>query len=341
MEGIVTQIRVAAEVNDEVTPLIDERMLGIANEVTGRPGAFFQSLGETALLAENRPDSIKHNKTLLTPNAYNTAETNERLSYLDFLFDGEVESITDKFTNFTDEHKVFERIVPAKERAGEKFLFVFDHSEMANLGYAAGFMHLAAREQGVDRLEDHLGIVVGRPVGYFTFNDENVIDGILRKVGSVIKTFPKTGGEAMSEDLEELRLFRAYCNRKTKQTFTEFLDTHDGKIMIMAPSGAEDVYDKTLKRSVMETFGKGSSEMMIEASQTGATVVPVSFARHAGGSIVEFCQPVEPGKLTTIADCHEVGRTIASVATLARGKASARHPDDNWYKTPVVYKSAS
>ena len=341
VEEFYTQVRVLGELTRRCTPLIDERFMAMAERVTG-PGAFFQALGREALEAASRPDSIKHNMTLLTPNAYSSREVDERIGYLDFLLPGEVTQVTDKFNNLADDHNIYQRLRSTPVKPGETFVHVWDHSEMANLGYAAGFSHLSAREHGIDRLEDHLVTVVGRLVGYFTFNGENVMDGVLRKVGSVIKTFPSGGSESLDEEeLRDLELFRKYSNHRTKQVFNELLESRDGKLFHVAPSGEEDKFDKLNDRITMRAFGKGTCELLISASEKGATIIPGCFDRHEGGSIVEFGEPIEPGELRSIEDCHEIGRNIAALGTLARGVASAEHPDDKWYKSPVVYRSTA
>lgn len=339
-EDTLTQTLIALELTKTCTPLIDERMMTMAERATSRPDSFFQALGRDALEIGKRPDSINHAMTLLAPNAYSTSEVDERIGYLDFLFPGEVEMLAGKFNDFADDNNLFERLRSTPDKRGETFVHVWDHSELANLGYAAGGSHLSAREHGIDRLEDHLAVVVGRLVGYFEFNGENVMDGILRKVGSVIKTFPKGGSEALDEnEMRDLELFRKLANHRTKQAFGELLESRDGKLIHMAPSGEEDKLDKETGITSMRTFGKGTCDLLIEASQSGVTIIPGCFDRHAGGSVIEFADPVPAGELQNVEDCHEIGRIIAASGTLAKGAASAEHPDDLWYKSPVVYRS--
>lgn len=332
------QGRLAFELSQEVSPHIDERMIAMAERATNTPGSFFQPLGREALKLTNRPDSIKHNMTVLPPNAYDSSEIDRTLEYLPLLLGEDLEYTKKQFDEFTESVDMFQRMRPTSDRRGDKFLFVSNHPQLANLGYEAGLLHLSAREQGIDRLEDHLVIMVGRLVGYFTFDNENVMDGILRKVGSVYKTFPSTGSESMSEDLRVLELYRRICNHRTKQAFSELLESRDGKVICIAPSGEEDKYDSVNNELVMRSFGKGTCEMMIDASQAGVIIVPVCMDFDPSGSIVKFGEPIEPKTLVSIDDCHDVGQAIAGISTLERGKRLAKDPDNRRFNTPVVYR---
>jgi hypothetical protein len=333
-----TQVRIAAELATKVTPQIDERMLSMAEAATNRPDSFFQAIGREAIEDESlRPDSIKHHLTVLAPNAYNSTEIEEKLGYLDYLLGDQLAAVNTKFDNFSDDHNIFERIKATDRHPGEKFVFVSDHPQLANIGYEAGLFHLTARKNDVDRLEDHLAIVVGRLVGYFMFGGENVMDGILRKVGSVIKTFPAGGSEAMSEDEKDLELFRRYSNHQTKEAFRQLMTSRDGKIVCMAPSGEEDKVDKEKHRIVMRAFGRGTCDLLIDANNHGATLIPTCMDFELGASIVEFGDPLPSGSISTEEDCHQIGQDIATMSTLARGAAQVHYPENKHFTMPVVY----
>lgn len=334
---ITEATRIAAELGNETTPLIDERFLSMAERATSQEGSFFNAIGRTAL-AEQRPDSVNHDLTLLPPNTLSDQETLGILGLVDLMLTAEQSgNLTEQFAAFTAEHQIFERIKANPEKPGDDFIVVSNHLQLPDQGFTMGLFHKAAREQGLDRLENYLTGVVGRLIGYYQLGDVNVVDGILRKAGSILKTFPSGGTEAMSEDEQALSLFRAICNHRTKLAFAELLASREGRIVCMNPSGEEDKYNPTLNAIVMRRFGKGTCDMLVDASQSGATIVPLFADYGPDDSIVSFLPPIEPGAIQSREDCDLLGESIAATGTFERGRASLEKPDITRYKQKIVY----
>ena len=84
----------------------------------------------------------------------------------------------------------------------------------------------------------------------------------------------------------------------------------------------------------MSSFSKSTSQLMIDACNEGAVVVPVFVDYGADASIAEFS---EPRVVRSIEDCNEVGREIARTGTIHRGIASVNNPNVKRFKTPIEY----
>ena len=324
------------ELAGEASPIVDEQFLSIAYR-QAEDGGFFQVIDRTYLEGDRRPDSIKHTPghTLLPPNPYSNREMADTLGLIDLMLPGQVEDLMAVFSKEAQNLRLFERIESTPDSHGGKFLIVSNHLDLPDQGFTMGFLHRVAAEQGFDRLEHHLIGVVGRLIGYFNLGQLNVVDGILRKVGSVLKTFPSSGSESMTEDEQEvLSLFRRVCNNQTKQVFAEVMDFRDGQIICMAPSGEEDKFDPSMDIVRMRAFGDGTNELIIEACDKGAVIIPVFVDYGPEASIVRFL-----GERTVASrdGCHDVGRDIAAVGTYARAEAKQNHPGVDRFNYPVTY----
>jgi hypothetical protein len=337
---IVKEAALAVELTHTETPKVDAQFLAIAEDAAQRSGSFFSVVGGVALEGETRPDSINHKMTLLPPNVYSTAELDEVLGYVDALLGAEnTQMLTAKFSDYAQEHALFERIQNNAESAGEKFLIISNHLQLADQGFTMGLLHKAARMNNVDRIENHLTVVVGRIIGYFQLGDKNVIDGILRKAGSVLKTFPAIGtSEAGELDDGKLRLVRSICNHWTKQSLGELLDSNEGRIICMAPSGEQD---KEQDGSVlMSHFSGATADLIVEANNRGATIIPVFVDYANDQSIVAFLDPIPPASITSREDCDSIGSEIAATGSLARGEMHHKHPDIARFGNKVIYQTS-
>ncbi len=317
---------------------IDQRFMAMAEETTkGSP--LFRPIGQTALEGV-RPDSVRHERTLLLPNPYSTKEKQEKLLYVDLLLGSSAESLQTTFSAYFEEHRIFERLM-----AGQKFVIPSNHLELADQGFTAGLVHKAGEEKGIDRLENHLVMVIGRLLGYYYLGKEgegaeNVIDDILRKVSSVLKTFPAGGSEALPEDGDALSIVRSICNSWTKHEHSQLLGSGDGFFILEALSGAQDRHNATRGVVEMREFHKGTCTMLIEACEKGAELLPL-FAdydltidaptRH---SMAHFLPPRTVG---TIEECHQLGEDLAAAGSHTRGQASLEHPEIERFKIPIAY----
>ena len=122
--------------------------------------------------------------------------------------------------------------------------------------------------------------MLGRLLGYYEVGGLNVIDGILRKAGGVLKTFPVSGGEVLDEsrivedDLDTvLRLFRKMCNHQTKQEFDRLMRSSSGHIVLLAGGGSHDRVNADGSVE-MHPFGRTTSEMIARDDPT-IQVVPL------------------------------------------------------------------
>jgi hypothetical protein len=336
VRNLISAGKAILELAGEASPIVDEQFLSIANRQAEK-GGFFQVIDRTSLEGDRRPDSIKHTPghTLLPPNPYSNREMADTLGLIDLMLPGQVEDLMAVFSKEARSLRLFERIESTRDSPGGKFLFVSNHLNLPDQGFTMGFLHRVAAEQGFDRLEHHLIGVVGRLIGYFNLGQMNVVDGILRKVGSVLKTFPSSGSESMTEDEQEvLSLFRRACNNQTKQIFAEVMDFRDGQIICMAPSGEEDKFDPSMDIVRMRAFGDGTNELMIDACDKGAVVIPVFVDYGPEASIVRF---LGERKVASRDGCHEVGRDIAAIGTYARAEAKQLHPGVERFNYPVTY----
>lgn len=328
--------RIGLELSRHSTPLIDQQFMTIASEVAATSPLF--DLIDPILLEDgNRPDAINHDKTLLAPNAEDGTQVELILSYVDLLLGDSTEELQQSFAFQLKERHVLEKLTARKEKAGQKVIVVSNHLDLSDQGFTLGLFQKAARAQGMDRFENHATAVIGRAIGYLEFNGDNVIDGILRKAGSVLKTFPSGGKQALSDEERKLRLFRDAKNHDTKRNFGDMIHSHDGRMIFMAPSGEQDNFDRATNTVTMRRFGKGTVQMIIEASMAGAIVLPafVDYGiNDSSPSLVEFAQPVSTQKES---DVHAIGEELASMGRKARKVASVEHPQVDRFATRMVY----
>ncbi len=332
---LAESVKIALELGRDTTPHIDAQFMAIAEREAAKDGGLFSVIDRELLEGPNRPDAIRHDLTLLQPNAVTNQEIADTLFLVDLMLGEQVPEITEQFAAATDKVGIFERLQHDRKRASGKLIVVSNHLELSDQGFTMGFLHKAAEEHGVERLENYLTAVIGRVVGYFNFTEKNVIDGILRKAGSILKTFPSGGSEALTEDEQKaLRLFREICNHHTKQAFAELIGAQNGRIITMAPSGEQDRYDAEENVVRMRSFGKGTCNMIIDACMQGATVLPVFVDYGPSNSIVEFLDTCSP---TSIDACHEIGQQIAAVGTEARANKAKELPDEKRFAAAVSY----
>ena len=108
----------------------------------------------------------------------------------------QVAVITDRFAEFARAEKLFEPVA-----GGVKYIFPSNH-----LARPLTRLHVELLLQGGPRQHRHrstrdlpLRRWSGRLLGYYEVGGLNVIDGILRKAGGVLKTFPVSGTESLDE----------------------------------------------------------------------------------------------------------------------------------------------
>lgn len=325
---------IALELSKEATPKIDEQFLSIAERVARQEGSLFSVIGSEALKGSMRPDGIKHNLTYLKPNPISEKEVTDTIGLEDMMLGDQIPQLQEKFKDYLDKHEVLDKLQSKNDDEGNKFIIASNHLQIPDQGFTLGFFHKVAREQGIDRLENYSTAVIGRVVGYFQFGELNAIDDVLRKVGGVLKTFPSGGSEGLSPEEEKLMIYRGICNHHTKQAFKDLIDSRDGQLIFMAPSGEQDKYDSEKDVVTMSSFSHSTSQLMIDACNDGAVVLPVFVDYGADASIAEF---IEPRVVNSIDDCNEVGREIARTGTIQRGIASVNHPDVKRFKTPIEY----
>ena len=334
---LTTEVRAARELGHETTPVIDDLFLTLGRQALGRSeGSFFNLIDSSLLTGDLRPESVDHHRTILQPNAVTSEEVEKTLGLVDLMLGPQAGVLTEQFKNYAETNEIFARM-----QAGEKFLVVSNHLELPDQGFTLGLWQKAARDEGLDRLEHQLTVIIGRLIGYYQLGDTNVMDGILRKAGSVLKTFPVSGteklDEASTEAIAKLRLFRKICNERSKDALRDLMTSPEGRMVCMAGSGTQDRFDPTDGAVHMEPFGSGTCEMIIDSSTHGATVIPL-FADYAPDhSIVRILPPIQPKSLVTRADCDEIGRQIAGEGSHARGAAYAEHPDIERFFHPIIY----
>ncbi len=329
--------RIGVELSRHATPLIDEQFMKIAGRVAAS-SPLFDVIDLSQLEQGNRPDAINHDLTLLGPNADNGDQIEQVLSYVDLLLGADTPELQKKFSEQLDEHEVLDRLAPKKDQSGQKLIVVSNHLELSDQGFTLGLFQKAAREQGMDRFENHAVAVIGRAIGYLElkFSGENVIDGILRRAGSVLKTFPSEGTESLPDEERKLALYRIRKNRDTKHKFGEMIHSHDGRVIFMAPSGEQDSLDADANTVTMRRFGRGTTEMILDASRAGAIVLPafIDYGLNSTPSLVEFS---EPRVVRKEADVHAIGEELASIGRKAREDAAILRPDVERFATSIVY----
>ncbi|MEL7209370.1 MAG: hypothetical protein AAGK32_14235, partial [Actinomycetota bacterium] len=221
-EGLLDRLRGWIDVQSH----IDEQLYLLAEQVVAtEAGALFETIDRSVIDGSTTPDAIDHSAVLLPANPYTGAEQEEILGLLDVLHGDQVPVLSERFAEFCAEHDVFKRM-----RSGETFIFPSNHLELQDQGFTLGYLHKAAQQAGVDRLEHHITLMIGRLLGYLRLGDRNVIDDILRKVGGVLKTFPVSGSEVMDEGLvteddldNRLKIFRRSANERTKSEFERLM----------------------------------------------------------------------------------------------------------------------
>ena len=157
-EGLLDKLRGWIDVQAH----IDEQMYGLAQQVVAtEAGALFDVIDRAVMEGEVTPDAIDHGSVFLAPNPYSGAEQEEVLGLLDLLHGEQVPALTAAFADFAQGHDLFKRV-----QAGETFIFPSNHLELQDQGFTLGYLHRAAQAEGVDRLEHHITLMIGRLLGY-------------------------------------------------------------------------------------------------------------------------------------------------------------------------------
>jgi hypothetical protein len=247
-----------------------------------------------------------------------------------------VPALTAAFADFAQGHDLFKRV-----QAGETFIFPSNHLELQDQGFTLGYLHRAAQAEGVDRLEHHITLMIGRLLGYLRLGERSVIDDILRKVGGVLKTFPVSGSEVMEEgvvteaDLDRrLKVFRRTANERTRREFERLIGSSQGTIVLLAGGGSRDARDEA-GDVFMHPFGKATRSMLANACRSGAWVVPLFVDYGDQISLVEFA---EPTRVTDADGVHHLGEVIAAMGNAQRGMARVTHPDIERFRSRIFYE---
>lgn len=328
------------DLTERLTDHIDAKMLEMARTIGATStGEFFEVVSEDYLTGIPRPDAVDHHTAYLHPNPISSADQLGVLGIVDVMQGEQVPVITERFAELCREEKVFDRV-----RDGAKFVFPSNHLALPDQGFTLGYFHKAAHAStDYDRLENHMTVMVGRLLGYYSVGGLNVIDGILRRAAGVLKTFPVSGGEVMDEsridesDLDLLlRLFRKYCNHQTKLEFDRLMRSSTGHIVLLAGGGAHDVQcdDGSVE---MHPFGRTTREM-IAAQEAEVVVVPLFVDYGPDVSLVDFGTPrtvSEPD------DLHEVGEEIAALGNRQRAAARVAHPGIERFGGDISYPASA
>lgn len=334
----IDSARVASELGGQNTDKIDDRFMSIAESATAGNDSFFTCIGRSALTSDVRPDSINHHLTFLQPNAFSDEETVATLGLVNLMLGQDTTTrLTEVTHSYFVKHRIFDRIQATKTKKGEKVIIPSNHLQLPDQGFTVGLIQNAARKEGIDRIDAHLTAVLGRLIGYYQLGDKNVVDDILRKACSVLKTFPAGGTEALTEDEKDLSIYRKISNHRTKQAFKELLSEVQGRIVCMAPSGEQDSYDPELDAVVMGKYGSSTSELLIDASQSGALIVPLFADYGSDASIASYLDPIEPGEIKNRDDCDAIGDLIAAEGNRARAIAGVTSPNIKRFGQKVVY----
>ncbi len=324
------------DVSGRLTDHIDTKMLEMARQIAGTStGEFFEPVSEGYLGAHPRPDAVDHHNAYLRANPISSADQQAILGIVDVMQGVQVEAITARFAEFTRDEKVFERV-----EAGAKYIFPSNHLALPDQGFTLGYFHKAAHATTtIDRLEHYVSTMVGRLLGYYEVGGLNVIDGILRKAGGVLKSFPVSGGEVLDEsrmvedDLDPLlRLFRKVCNHQTKREFERLLHASTGHIVLLAGGGSHDTV--TAAGDVeMHSFGRTTREM-IARDDPEVVVVPLFVDYGPEASLVDFGTP---RNVADPDDVHAVGEEIAALGNHQRRQAVGTHPDVDRFRGTITY----
>ena len=328
------------DVTERLTEHIDAKMLEMARQLgQTSTGEFFDPVSEEYLRQSPRPDAVDHHAAYLHPNPISTPDQLSVLGIVDAMQGDQVPDITARFAEFIGEEKVLERV-----REGAKYIFPSNHLALPDQGFTLGYFHKAAHGSTTfDRLEHYVSVMVGRLLGYYQVGGMNVIDGILRKAGGVLKTFPISGGEVMDESrvVEEdldllLRAFRKVCNHQTKQEFDGLMRSSTGHIVLLAGGGAHDTVapDGDVE---MHPFGKATREMMV-GSDPSTLVVPLFVDFGPDASLVEFGHP---RRVTDPDEVHGIGAEIAALGNRQRRHARETHPEIERFRGTIRYTAVN
>jgi hypothetical protein len=326
----------SVDVAERLTEHIDSKMLEMARQIgSTTTGEFFESVTEDYLRQDPRPDAVDHHKAYLHPNPISTADQSAILGIVDVMQGQQVPAITEHFAEFARQEKLFERV-----QQGAKYIFPSNHLALPDQGFTLGYFHKAAHAcTGFDRLENSISVMLGRLLGYYEVGGLNVIDGILRKAGGVLKTFPVSGGEVLDEsrivedDLDTvLRLFRKMCNHQTKQEFDRLMRSSTGHIVLLAGGGSHDQVNPDGSVE-MHPFGRTTREM-IAGEDPRILVVPLFVDYGPDASLVDFGEPrhvIDPD------DAHGIGEEIAALGNRQRRDACVAHPAIERFRGPIRY----
>ncbi len=300
--------------------------------------SIFNPIAPEALKATPRMDALNHDLVFLRASPMSAADTERALGLLEILHGDFATPNIEAFVEFTNREKLFERLAD-----GQSFVLVGSHLEFQDVGFNLGYLTRAAHQRGFDRLDTRTTLMIGRLLGYLEVMGMNVIDDILRKAASVLKTFPVSGGEAINEgditndDLNRrVKAFRKRQNARTRDEFLHLITSNHGNIVIEAGSGSRDAKDEN-GFVVMEPFAAGTREDLFLAARAGAAIYPVfgDYGDRNEPSIVEFGPEIR--HLDSPHHAHTVGETIASIGNRARGAASQIHPNVARFQTPIRY----
>jgi hypothetical protein len=330
----------SVDVSERLTEHIDSKMLEMARQIgSTTTGEFFESVTEDYLHQDPRPDAVDHHKAYLQPNPISTADQAAILGIVDVMQGDQVPVIAEQFAEFARQEKLFERV-----QQGAKYVFPSNHLALPDQGFTLGYFHKAAhRCTSFDRLENYISVMLGRLLGYYEVGGLNVIDGILRKAGGVLKSFPVSGGEVLDEsrivedDLDTvLRLFRKVCNHQTKQEFDRLMHSSSGHIVLLAGGGSHDRVNPDGSVE-MHPFGRTTREMIARDDPT-IQVVPLFVDYGPDASLVGFG---EPRNVTDPDDAHGIGEEIAALGNHQRLEATATHPDIERFRGTIHYSATS
>ena len=316
---------------------IDTKMLEMARQIGATStGEFFESVSEDYLRLRPRPDAVDHHNAYLHPNPVSTADQHAILGIVDVMQGDQVPGITERFAEFARDEKLFDRVA-----TGAKYVFPSNHLALPDQGFTLGYFHKAAHAvSDVDRLEHYISTMVGRLLGYYEVGGLNVIDGILRKAGGVLKSFPVSGAETLDEsrvvedDLDPLlRLFRKVCNHQTKREFERLMHSSTGHIVLLAGGGSHDTV--TPNGDVeMHPFGRTTREM-ISRDDPAVVVVPLFVDYGPDASLVDFGTPRHVAQPDEV---HAVGQEIAGLGNAQRAAARRTHPDVARFAGQIHYR---
>ena len=347
---IVGDRRLLKELEQDAGEHLDAMLRGIAEQFGNAIGGVSRPITDEELGA--RPDAMKHRYSMLPPNPASITEINKALENIGLLLGASKETVLDQAEAADDEHEFMDRI-----RSGEEFMFVTDHKQVYDIGITFGLPHMIeqrrqqrAEEAGedrvpFDRMEHFLHIVVGRALGAMYIGNDNVIDDVLRKGGSVIKTLPSRGGQAIAEsdgEPENHRLLRKVCNEIAKQAILTVADQDRGAGIHMALTGEVPKADGD-GRLPIQTVSGSICELLVEVceSQHGVQVVPV-----APDFPTDIFDPEEAGMVSygrprpirTATQVHDLAEELVEMGNKQRRKAAEQHPHIERFGQEIYYQ---